>query len=125
MNENINEQFILPRSLNIGEYIYVFKDTLKNDTFTYRCKHRTVCKVVIKINKDNLIKYKKNLLDEIVYSFSIKESEHKCKKTNEEITKDKIKNVATIKNYRELAKSLIVINLTKPLSFHIENLKKK
>ena len=120
MNENINEQFILPRSLNIGEYIYVFKDTLKNDTFTYRCKHRTVCKVVVKINKDDLIKYNKNLLDEIVYSFSSKESEHKCKKINEEkINGDTVKNIATIKNYRELAKSLIVINLTKLLSFHI------
>ena len=52
-----NEENKAPRNLNIGEYKYSYKDQLVN-AFTYRCKHRRKCRVVIKIEKDEL---KKNI----------------------------------------------------------------
>ena len=89
-----------PKSLKLGDYTYVFKDQLKNYNFTFRCKHRTICKVVIKIDKSNLIKYNKNLLDDITYSITSTEKNHTCKKAKEEkvinINSDLIKNKPNI-----------------------------
>jgi len=42
----------------------------------------------------------------------------------QEENSDIIQNKLTIDNYREMAKSLMAINLTKSPSFHIENIKK-
>ena len=51
-----NEEIKAPRNLSIGEYKYSYKGQLVN-AFTYRCKHRRKCGVVIKIAKDELKKY--------------------------------------------------------------------
>jgi len=56
-DEKQPEKFDLTRAINIGQYTYSFKDTLKNKIFTYRCKYTTIYKEVIKINKENSIKY--------------------------------------------------------------------
>ena len=87
----------------------------------------TFCKVLIKIDKENLIKYKSNKLEDIKYTITSKEKEHSCIKNKQEKKNnisEFIKNEPNKDNYREIVKSLIIMNITKHLSFHIENLKK-
>ena len=49
-----NKNIFPPRHLNLNNRFYTYKDALINDYFTYRCKYRDKCNVVIKINKDNI-----------------------------------------------------------------------
>ena len=78
--------FIPPRNLELGEYKYSYKDRLTADYYTYRCTHRTKCKVVIKIKKSELIKYKEDQNLELNYEITSKEKNHTC---NNAIIKEK------------------------------------
>ena len=49
-------------SLEINYFIYSFKDSLKNDYYTYRCKYRSKCGVILKISRTELINIKKERL---------------------------------------------------------------
>ena len=69
----------IPSHLILNSYTYSFKDKLKNNIYTYRCKHRTVYKVTIKIDEDNLKKYNDNLLDEIKFTFVNNIKDHSSK----------------------------------------------
>ena len=53
---------------------------LSNEYYSYRCKYRTVCKILIKINKENLVKLKENSPDNIDYTITSREKIHKCNK---------------------------------------------
>ena len=64
------EVFNPPRSIEIDKYIYSFKSTLTNNFFSYRCKHRIKCKITIKIEKSELIKYLENKNNRIKYNFT-------------------------------------------------------
>ena len=59
--------FHIPRKLFLEEFEYTYKDELVNNYYTYRCSHRYVCKIVLKIHLDELIKYNKNNKNEIKY----------------------------------------------------------
>ena len=113
----------IPRHLILNSYTYSFKDKLKNNIYTYRCKHRTVCKVTIKIDEENLNNYNNNLLDTIKFTFINNIKDHTCQKFNKENEEKEINKDNDI-HYKELSKSLILVNINKPLSFHIDNLKK-
>ena len=41
--------------------------------YAYQCRHRTFWKVVIKIDKKNLIKNNNNKLEDIIYTITSKE----------------------------------------------------
>ena len=73
------EIFQPPRSLEINNFIYSFKDNLKNEYYTYRCKYRTKCGVVLKISRIELIKYKEGKdLSEILFDIKSKIKNHTC-----------------------------------------------
>ena len=55
-----NQSIEIPRSLELGNYTYTYKDELTNNYFSYRCKHRIICKITIKVAKSEIIKYVKN-----------------------------------------------------------------
>ena len=117
----MNEIFIPPRSIDLGDFIYSYKDKLTNGYYTYRCKFRKSCNIVIKTSINELKKYLGNNTD-INYEITSKIKEHTCKN---EINK-KLENnnkQAKINDEKELIKSLIFNNLEKNLSFHIDNLK--
>jgi hypothetical protein len=60
----------------LGEFSYSYKDQLINANYTYWCRHSTFWKVVIQIDKENLIKY--------IYTITSKEKEHSCIKNKQE-----------------------------------------
>jgi len=78
-----NNNIIPPRSLKIDNINYSFKDTLTND-YTYRCKKRRKCKVVIKISKEEIRKYNNNPLHKIKYIITSSESNHTCNQNSKE-----------------------------------------
>ena len=69
----------IPRSLEIGEYIYSYKDKLINNFYSYRCKHRTICKITIKIELSEIKKYLENKKNNIIYTITSAEKNHVCK----------------------------------------------
>ena len=64
------KKFIAPRSLIIANYTYSYKNNLANDYYSYRCKHRLKCKVCIKWEKNELIKYIENNKAHINYTIT-------------------------------------------------------
>ena len=55
MNNQI-KSFVPPKTIEIKEHIYSFKDELKNNHYTYRCKHRKICGLVIKLEPERVRK---------------------------------------------------------------------
>ena len=96
-----NQNIFSPRHLKLNNRIYTYKDVLINDFFTYRCKYRTKCNVVIKINKDNIKKYIDDPNNEdIEYTYASKNENHKCieEKGEHEIDAYKKKKKIILKN---------------------------
>ena len=96
-----------------------------NKHFTYRCKHRRACGVVIKIEKEELKKSRENKDIQIQYTITSSIKQHVCLKENKEKanienSKNELKE-RKIKN-KELIRSLILSNIDKPKSFHKTNL---
>ena len=125
--EELDDKFP-PRSIEINEYIYSYKDALTNDNFTNRCKNRTKCGIIIKIKKEELLKYTLDKKHIIIYDITSSIKTHKCKNINikEDKNSENINEenkITNIKNFQILIKSLIVENLEKSLSFYIINLK--
>ena len=54
-NPNIKDKttFNIPNVIKIDKYTYTWKDKLINDYFTYICKKRKECGLVIKLQKTN------------------------------------------------------------------------
>ena len=105
----------IPNEITIDNYQYKYKNELSNEYYSYRCRYRTVCKILIKINKENLVKLKENQTDNIDYTITSREKIHKC---NKKTDIDEEKNGAEdefIKKQKitELAKNLIFINIYK------------
>ena len=48
LNNNI---FIRPNTIFIDKYEYKIKEDLVNNNFSYRCKNRKDCGIVIKVSK--------------------------------------------------------------------------
>jgi len=70
----------IPNDITIDNYQYKYKAELPNEYYSYRCKYLTVCKILIKINKENLVKLKENSADNIDYTITSREKIHKCNK---------------------------------------------
>ena len=102
----------IQRHIILNNYTYTYKDALKNLNYTYRCKHRTICKVTIKIDKENILKYNQNLLNDVKFSYINDIKDHTCQKLKINDNNTEENNNTTI-HYKELAKSLIYINITK------------
>ena len=117
-----NQIFNPPKAIQIKEYTYSFKDELKNNFYSYRCKFRSACGITIKIHQKELDKIMNNKEGEIEYTISSTVKEHKCKKNiNKEFKKEKIEQ--DINSRKILIRSLIKQNIDKDLSFHVTNLK--
>ena len=99
--------------ITIDNYQYKYKGEFSNEYYYYRCKYLTVCKILIKINKENLVKIKANSADNIDNTISSIEKIHKFNKKidinddNNASKDDYIKKQKTT----ELAKNLIFINI--------------
>ena len=52
-----SERLGIPNTLIIDGFFYIFKDALRNNRFSYRCKKRT-CGVLLTIEKTELDKLK-------------------------------------------------------------------
>lgn len=116
----------IPNDITIDNYQYKYNNELSNEYYSYTCKYRTIRKILIKINKDNLVKLKENSTDNIDYTITSREKIHKCNKKIDIDEERKRADDEFIKKQKitELAKNLIFINIQKPLSFHIDNLAK-
>ena len=47
----------IPNKLDINNCTYSFKGQLKNGYYTYRCKFRSSCKIIIRLDINNIKKY--------------------------------------------------------------------
>jgi len=116
------KKFIAPRSITINNFEYTYKNDLANDFYSYRCKHRLKCKIIIKIKATELSKYLENKSIVISYSITSSEKEHTCKK--QDISTNDYSPINEDKKVKSnLIKSLILCNIEKPISFHQANLK--
>ena len=120
--EEIKNQFTAPRNIIIDKFTYPYKNNLANECYLYRCKHRTICKVCIKISKTELIKYIENKTVNISYNITSNEKQHTCIK-NDISTTESYKLKVDKKLNSNLMKSLILSNTEKPPAFHQTNLK--
>ena len=118
MSEEVN--FSIPRKLTLNNYEYSYKDELKNNYYTYRCKHRTKCGVVIKIAKAELVKYNNKNYDNLEYTITSKAENHTCIKNEKEKPKNS-ESENKINYNKDLIKAIILNNIDKPLNFHLEN----
>ena len=50
----------IPKSFELDNYIYTYKDELINNFYSYRWKHKTICKITINVAKSEIIKYIKS-----------------------------------------------------------------
>jgi len=67
------KRYGIPNKIVIDDYQYIFKDQLKGEKFSYRCKS-TRCGASLIIDKDEMEKVK-NALGELSYTIS---KEHTC-----------------------------------------------
>jgi hypothetical protein len=132
IEENRSNEFIPPKSIILNNYLYKFKDKLKNNYYTYRCKTRKECGAVIKIEKSELEKYIDNNNDHIKYEFTGNKKFHTCQ-NKEKNSKDHDNNLGSDESLNSEDKpktdseliitSMILNNIEKPLKFHIDNFK--
>ena len=54
-----DKKFLPPKHLIIDNYEYSFKESLKNNKYSYRCKYRVKCKITININESEIKKFRK------------------------------------------------------------------
>ena len=108
------ERFGVPGKLVLDNFQYAFKDLLKNDKLSYRCRSKN-CGVLLTISKEELNKLNNNSGIEIYYDLNKK---HICYGIiNKTIN---VKDVIT--DHIEKGRVLINASLDKPLSWHINNL---
>ena len=127
MSEIIN----IPNEITLDEYTYKYKCKLK-DGYSYRCRNRKHCSIIIKIELDEIKRYLKKEHN-IKYIITSTKKNHECSlgnnSENQENNKPKKFNDDSNINKNdkkgdnlELAKTLMFSNLDKPLSFHKTNL---
>ena len=119
-NEDKEMDIEIPKYLTINDIKYSFKSALANDRFSYRCYHRK-CKVLITIDKTNIIKILKNNNDNnLEIQYKTNDQKHICQDV---IKTEKVNNIKTETESIELAKQFINQSLEKPLNWHLSNLK--
>ena len=118
VNENNLNSVVFdkPKSIIIDEYEYMYKDELNNNFYTYRCKKRKNCGLVIKISQIELMKYNEDKQYKINYIITGNKQVHTCKdkekdKGNEQSNTDKaILNNQKIKENKEKKPINLVIS---------------
>ena len=123
-NQTKYEFYGVPQSLTIGIYKYSYKVNTKDEnSFIYRCVHRN-CKAQITIDKDNILKaLMKKENSSIIYQEG--KNPHSCQKPEVEKKKEINNNmILTSNEINDLGCKLIKQHIDKPLSFHLDNLKK-
>lgn len=117
----VHQNLKIPNYIIIGKYKYTFKRKLVDEKYSYRCYHRS-CKVLVTINKENLIKMINNNNSDSneTIEYTDNGKEHNCLKPTKT---EEIKNIKTDIQTLELAKDLINQNIDKPVSWHINNFK--
>jgi hypothetical protein len=91
INNPKNEEANPVKEINIGNYKYKFKDTLKKG-YCYRCVNRASCKLTITIDKTEYKKIIQNINKEnIKYTINSRQQEHTCiEKKTIQINKEKV-----------------------------------
>ena len=124
---SVQNDFKPPRSIKIDNYYYTYKDALVKD-YSYRCKHRRICGVLITVTEEELKLYNENKEHKIKYTISSSLKDHICNKNedkkseeNEIKSKEVVNKNCLLK--KEFITSLIYANIQKPLSIHKNNLK--
>ena len=84
----------MPSLINWGSYDYTYKQALKDNKSSYRCKKRKICKTLVTINNEYLNNNNNNNINHNNINF-ILNKEHTCK-TEQEIIN--IENNYTINN---------------------------
>ena len=120
-----SERLGIPNRLLIDGYRYSFKDVLKNNRFSYKCRARH-CGVLMNIERKELDKLKLTGHIEIHYILS---KEHTCIiKKNEDENKpsnilQKEENRVREREAFNKEKSTVLYNIDKPLTWHVGNMK--
>ena len=125
------DSFAIPKSIKIEQYIYSHKACLKNEYYTYRCKKRKQCGMVIKVSKSELKKYIENNNTIINYEITSKINKHTCENDNnnnkDQNNKDDSinsnKDESEITSKTNLTRALILQNIEKPMAYHVSNFK--
>ena len=76
--ENKSNEFVHPKSIILNNFIYNFKDKLKNNYYIYRCKNRKDYWAVIKIEKSELQKYIDDNNENIKHEFTGNKKIYSC-----------------------------------------------
>ena len=120
-----SERLGIPNRLLIDGFRYSFKDVLKNNRFSYKCRARH-CGVLMNIERKELDKMKLTGHIEIHYILS---KEHTCiiKKNEDEYKPSNIlqkeENKVREKETFDKEKSTVLYNIDKPLIWHVYNMK--
>ena len=120
-----SERLGIPNRLLIDGFRYSFKDVLKNNRFSYKCRARH-CGVLMNIERKELDKMK--LTGHIVIHY-ILSKEHTCiiKKNEDEYKPSNIlqkeENKMREKETFDKEKSTVLYNIDKPLIWHVYNMK--
>ena len=120
-----SERLGIPNRLLIDGFRYSFKDVLKNNRFSYKCRARH-CGVLMNIERKELDKMKLTGHIEIHYILS---KEHSCiiKKNEDEYKPSNIlqkeENKVREKETFDKEKSTVLYNIDKPLIWHVYNMK--
>lgn len=124
-NKKKYQHYGVPQSLFIEGYKYSYKTNSKDETkFIYRCNHRN-SKAQIIINKENILKViikKGNANVEFIKG----KNSYICPSDKANSNSDVLKpdSILTNEELNELGYNLIKQHLDKPLSFHMDILKK-
>ena len=84
---SVQNAFKPSRSIKIDNYYYSYKDTLVKD-YSYRCKHRQICGVLITITEKELKLYNENNEHKIKYTISSRFKPHNCIKNKDNKSKE-------------------------------------
>ena len=91
---------------------------MTKDYYSYRCKHRKACNIIIKIAKTVLIKLSENKENQnIIYTITSTEKKHLCLNNNNK-KEVKIKGKKLKPDF-----SIIISNIEKPFLFHYNNIR--
>ena len=119
-NNLISTNLGVPKEITIGQYKYTFKKQLKGEKFSYRCFHRK-CPVLLTITRNEINKIMNNTSSEGIKIECINDHNmniHKNIKTDIINTNE----VTLSQTNNNIAETLIISSIDKPLEWHITNL---
>ena len=108
----------IPKSIQISNFNYSFKEKRANNRYVYRCRTRK-CGFLILLDKDNLEKIINKKENESIEFTKLSKKEHTCRENKVSIP---INEIMTVNENIKLAEDLIRKNLEKPEDWHYQNL---